>query len=64
MLFSLLAPAFTFQFFAIIIIVICAIAILFWFLRRTSIPEPFNYVLYALIAIVALYFLYWLVKQL
>jgi hypothetical protein len=47
----------------IIIFAICAAAIVFWFLRKVTIPEPLNYVVYAAIALVALLCLYWLYKQ-
>lgn len=61
--FMLLANPFSFQFVAMVILVICVFAIVFWFLRRVNIPEPFNYVLYAILALVAIWLLFYLIQR-
>jgi predicted membrane channel-forming protein YqfA (hemolysin III family) len=38
----------------VLIFLIAVAAIVFWFLARVPIPEPFNYIVYAVIAIVAI----------
>jgi Flp pilus assembly protein protease CpaA len=43
-----------------IIFLLCAFAIVFWFLKKVPVPEPFNYILYAVMAMVALLVLYWI----
>lgn len=60
----LLAEPFSFHLLATIVIVICVFAIVFWFLRKVAVPEPFNYVLYAVMALVAIWLLFYLVGQL
>lgn len=55
---ALVAPTLTFHFFALVIVVLCACAIIFWLLAKVPIPEPFNYVLYAGLALIALWLLF------
>lgn len=57
--FALVAePAFTFRFFATVVLVIAAFAVLFWLLRKATIPEPFNLVVFAVMALLALWLLF------
>lgn len=41
----------------VIIFLVAAAAILFWFLQQVTIPAPFNIILYAVLAMLALYIL-------
>lgn len=54
----LLAPAFTFQWFATAVIVLAACAIVLWLLSKVPVPEPLNYVVYAGLALLALWILF------
>lgn len=38
----------------LIIVLVAGVGIVFWFVRKVNIPEPFSYVLYAVVAILGL----------
>ncbi len=59
-----LAPTLTFQWLAWVVIVLAAVCIVFWMLSKVPMPEPFNYVAYALLAIIALWLLFKLAGKL
>lgn len=58
-----LAEPFPFVWIIYAILIICAIAVLVWFLRKVALPEPLNYVVYAGIAILAILLIAWLVNR-
>jgi hypothetical protein len=60
---SLVAPSLSFHFFAVIVVVLIAVCIVFWLLQKVPIPEPFNYVLWGVLALAALYLVFWLLEQ-
>jgi hypothetical protein len=59
MLMLVLAPTFTFHDFATLVAIIAAGAVLFWLIRKVGIPEPFNFVLYAVLALLAIWLIFW-----